>query len=109
GLESAQGDPHARLEWYPTRPFLQDMYAVNGRIRNFILRVPTSDLQVEPIQWSDAKGKPLNPRLQDPGASRLVLSVSNIDLLVGRLKQASAKVLTAGGKPIATGEGADAS
>src|SRR5437773_1899427 len=60
GLESAQGDPRARLTWYPTRPFLHDMYGVEGQIRNFIVRVPTSDLQVEPIQWSEAKGKPLN-------------------------------------------------
>jgi hypothetical protein len=100
GLEAAQGDPRARLEWYPTRPFLKDMYAVGGQIRNFIVRVPTSDLQVEPIQWSEAGGKPLHPRLQDPGATRLVLSVSKLDVLVDRLTKGGLKPLTLGGKPI---------
>jgi catechol 2,3-dioxygenase-like lactoylglutathione lyase family enzyme len=104
GLESMQGDPRARLTWYPTRPFLHEMYGVEGRLRNLALRVPMSDLLIEPIQWSDASGKPLHPRLQDPGATRLILTVSNIDTLVGRLKQGGAKALTSGGMPVSVAD-----
>jgi hypothetical protein len=100
GLESPQGDPRARLAWYPTRPFLVDMYVVSGKIRNFYLRVPVSDLMIEPIQWSEAKGKPLNPRIQDTGSTRLILNVNNIDALTDRLKRGKAKVITTGGKPV---------
>jgi predicted enzyme related to lactoylglutathione lyase len=76
------------------------MYAIPGKIRNFYLRVPVSDMMIEPIQWSDAKGKPLNPRMQDPGATRLILNVNNIDVLTDRLRQGGAKVISAGGKPL---------
>jgi catechol 2,3-dioxygenase-like lactoylglutathione lyase family enzyme len=100
GLESAGGDPRARLTWYPTRPFLQEMYGVGGQLRNVGLRVPRSEMFIEAIQWSAAKGKRLPVRVQDPGAVQLILFVSDIDRLVNRVKQSGAKALTSGGKPV---------
>lgn len=104
GLESTVGDPRARLGWYPGNAFLNDMYGVAGNVRNFYLRVPVTDLMIEPIQWSEAKGKPLSPRLQDPGAARLVLTVTDIDLLWQRLEKSGVEIVTAGGKPISVSE-----
>lgn len=104
GLESTVGDPRARLGWYPGNPFLKDMYGVDGNLRNFYLRVPVTDMVIEPIQWSEAKGRPLSPRLQDPGASRLVLTVNDIDALAKRLAAGRVKIVTAGGKPVTVQE-----
>jgi hypothetical protein len=111
GLESNVGDPRARLEWYPESPFLDDIYRTRGNSRNFVLRVPGSDLGLEIEHFSGAKGKRLNTHLQDPGAQQLIFTVNNftannIDVLTGWLTKGGAKVLTAGGKPVSVKYGA---
>jgi catechol 2,3-dioxygenase-like lactoylglutathione lyase family enzyme len=93
GLEGRDGDPRARLGWYPVNPFLTDMYGVEGNSRNFFLRIPGSDLILEPEQFNRAGGKALNPRLQDPGAAYLMLTANNINVLVDRLEKGGAKVV----------------
>jgi len=100
GLESPNGDPRARLVWYPQAPFLDDMYGVKGNTRNFFLRVPGSELNLEIEQFSGATGKRLDTHLQDPGAMQLIFNTSNIDGLTDWLTKGGAKVLTAGGKPV---------
>ena len=101
GLQGRDGDPRVNLGWYPTVPLLEDMYgAVGGQLRNVAFLIPGSELRVEVDQWQNARGKALNLRLQDSGASRLILSVRNLDQLVGYLKQGGAKVVTSGGVPI---------
>jgi len=100
GLESDIGDPRARLFWYPQKPFIDDMYGVTGNNRNFFLRVPGSDLTIEITQFSGARGKRLDTRVQDPGAVQLIFTVNNIDLLSDWLTKGGAKVVTAGGKPV---------
>jgi catechol 2,3-dioxygenase-like lactoylglutathione lyase family enzyme len=108
GLEVRAGDPRARLAWYDTRPFLEDMYGgVGGQIRNlhFLTTgsqsvVPGEEMQIEPIEWRNAKGKPLNARPQDPGATRMILRVTDIDTLTGYMKKGGAKVVTTGGAPV---------
>jgi predicted enzyme related to lactoylglutathione lyase len=104
GLE-AGGDPRARLKWYKVVPFLTDMYKANDNLRNFTLRIPGIDMGVEPIQWTEAKGKNLQPALQDAGASQLILSVNDIDELLMWLTKGGAKVVTAGGKPVTVTDG----
>jgi catechol 2,3-dioxygenase-like lactoylglutathione lyase family enzyme len=106
GLESNQGDPRARLVWYKESPFLDDIYRTKGNSRNFVLRVPGSDLGLEIEQFSGAKGKRLNTRVQDPGAQQLIFTTYNIDILAGWLTKGGAKVLTAGGKPVSVKYGA---
>lgn len=101
GLQGRDGDPRVNLGWYPTVPFLEDMYgAVGGQLRNIAFLIPGSELRVEADEWQNARGKALNPRLQDSGASRLILSVRNLDKLAGYLKQGGAKVVTTGGEPV---------
>jgi catechol 2,3-dioxygenase-like lactoylglutathione lyase family enzyme len=101
GLQMPNGDPRARLKWYDVVPFLTEMYGVKDRARNFTLRIPGADIGVEPMQWSASKGKLLQPRPQDPGASQLVLTVNDIDELLMWLTKGGVKVVTAGGKPVA--------
>ena len=108
GLECRSGDPRVRVTWYDTRPFLEDMYgAVGGPLRNITFLTPASpflvagqEMAIEPIEWKNPKGKPLNPKPQDPGATRLIFHVTDIDKLVGYLKQGGAKAVTAGGAPV---------
>lgn len=100
GLESPVGDPRARLIWYNQVPFLDDMYGVKGQSRNFFLRIPGSDLNLEIEQFSGAQGKRLDTHLQDPGAVQLIFTVNNMDELYNRLSKGGAKVLSAGGKPV---------
>src|SRR5665213_198680 len=101
GLQGRDGDPRVNLAWYPTVPFLEEMYgAVGGQLRNVALLIPGSELRVEADQWQNARGKALNLRLQDSGASRLILSVRNLDKMAGYLKQGGAKVVTTGGAPV---------
>ncbi|MEQ1946745.1 MAG: VOC family protein [Bryobacteraceae bacterium] len=100
GLESANGDPRARLTWYPQNPFLDDMYGVKGNTRNFFLRVPGSDLNLEIEQFSGTKAKKLDTRIQDPGAVQLIFSVNDVDLLTSWLVKGGAKVLSTGRKPV---------
>ncbi len=104
GLE-AGADPRSRLKWYKVVPFLTDMYRANENLRNFTLRIPGADMGVEPVQWSEAKGRNLQPVLQDAGASQLILAVNDIDELLMWLTKGGAKVVTSGGKPIATSKG----
>lgn len=96
GLEGRDGDPRARLAWYPVSPFLTDMYGVQGNSRNFFLRIPGSDLILEPEQFNLASGKALHPRLQDPGAAFLILTANNINVLVDRLAKGGAKIVDRG-------------
>ena len=108
GLESRSGDPRVRVTWYDTRPFLEDMYgAVGGPLRNITFLTPGSpfvvagqEMAIEPIEWKNAKGKPLNPKPQDPGATRMIFHVTDVDKLAGYLKQGGAKVVTTGGAPV---------
>ena len=113
GLQCRSGDPRLRLGWYDTRPFLEDMYGVvGGQLRNVTFLVPGSpffvageEMQIEPIEFNRATGKPLNLRPQDSGASRMIFRVTDINRLAGYIKQGGAKVVTTGGAPVAV-EGA---
>ena len=111
GLQCRSGDPRVRTTWYDTRPFLEDMYgAVGGTLRNITLLTPGSpflvagqEMALEPIEWKNAKGKPLNPKPQDPGATLMIFHVTDIDRVTGYLKQVGAKVVTAGSAPVELG------
>ena len=100
GLESLGGDPRMRLGWYGVVPFLTEMYQVKGSARNFSLRIPGTDMGVEPIQWSEAKGKPLPSRIQDPGAGHLIFNTWNIDGFMERITKGDVQILSAGRRPV---------
>jgi catechol 2,3-dioxygenase-like lactoylglutathione lyase family enzyme len=100
GLESVGGDPRMRLEFYATVPFLMEMYNNKSDLRNFTLRIPGSDMGVEPAQWRDVTGKLLPSRIQDPGAGYLILKTWNINGFMSRIAKGAAQVLTLGGHPV---------
>src|SRR6266478_160053 len=92
GLESAIGDPRARLAWYPEAPFLEDMYAVKGNTRNFFLRAPGSELTFEMESFDGAKGKRLDTHIQDPGAVQFIFGTRDIEQLTAWVAKGGAKV-----------------
>ncbi len=100
GIESTQGDPRARLAWYPEAPFLEDMYAVKGNTRNFFLRAPNSELTFELESFSGAQGKRLDTHIQDPGAVEFIFGTRDIDQLTTWVTKGGAKVLSSGGQPV---------
>ena len=88
------------------RPFGTDSALLNflgkpaDEVRFQSLRIPGSTLSVEIVDFKDADRKPLQPRLQDPGAVRLILLVRDIDTLLAHLKQKGVPVVTARGTPV---------
>jgi predicted enzyme related to lactoylglutathione lyase len=100
GLESTQGDPRARLAWYPNAPFLQDMYAVKGNTRNFFLKAPNSELTFELESFDGTQAKRLDTHIQDPGAMQFIFGTRDIHQLTAWIAKGGAKVYSVGGKPV---------
>ena len=67
------------------------------------MRIPGTTMNVEIVDFTDIDRKPVQPRLQDPGAVMLVLLVRDIDTLFDRLKKEGVPVVTAGGAPVNVG------
>jgi predicted enzyme related to lactoylglutathione lyase len=105
GLESTQGDPRARLAWYPNAPFLQDMYAVKGNTRNFFLKAPNSELTFELESFDGTQAKRLDTHIQDPGAMQFIFATRDVNQLTAWITKGGAKVYSAGGKPVSYGAG----
>jgi catechol 2,3-dioxygenase-like lactoylglutathione lyase family enzyme len=88
------------------RPFGADPALLNflgtpaDQVRFQSLRIPGSTMSVEIVDFKDVDRKLLHPRLQDPGAVRLILLVRDIDTLLAHLKQKGVPVVTAGGLPV---------
>ena len=108
GLQAREGDPRAALDWAVANDFLADMYGVNGDYRGIHFLMPRSpfrlageEMQIEPIEWKNPKGKPLVLRPQDAGATRIIFQTRDLDRLVGFLKRGAAKIVTTGGAPVA--------
>ena len=76
------------------------MYSIKSNTRNFFLKIPGSDLILEPEQFSASRGKRLETHIQDPGAVQLIFNTRDIDTLSAWLMQGGVKVLTTGGKPM---------
>ncbi|HEX5106864.1 MAG TPA: VOC family protein, partial [Vicinamibacterales bacterium] len=55
---------------------------------------------------SAANGKPVERRLQDPGAITLLATVRDLDATFARLKRLGAPVVSRGGAPVHVGQGA---
>ena len=64
------------------------------------MRIPGSTTRVEIVEFKGVERKIVEPRLQDPGAVRLILVVRDIDPLLANLKGHNVPVVTAGGLPV---------
>jgi len=76
-----------------------------AEVRVATVRIPGTTMNVEIVEFRNIDRKPVQPRLQDPGATMLVLLVRDIDTLFARLKSEGVPVVTAGGKPLDMGDG----
>lgn len=68
-----------------------------AKVRHSTMHVPGSALLVEFLEFGNIERKPINARIQDPGATRLQLRVRDSDATVKALKSAGGNVVTVGG------------
>jgi predicted enzyme related to lactoylglutathione lyase len=71
------------------------------KFRNMILKIPNAPFTLEVTEFSNMDLVPVKPRIQDPGASLLVLTVDDLNAALATAKTAGATVVTAGGSPVA--------
>jgi len=74
--------------------------APTAQVRFNSVRIPGTTMNVEIVDFKDIDRKPVQPRLQDPGAVMLMLLVRDVDSLFDRLKKDRVPVVTAGGAPV---------
>ena len=99
-LQGAPGDA-------ANNPALRDMFGLpDAKLRWQIARTPAVAGGVEIIEIASANGKPVERRMQDPGAITLLATVRDLDATFARLKQLGAPVVSRGGAPARVGEGA---
>jgi hypothetical protein len=76
-----------------TTPEVQDLYGASGvPYRISVSMIAESAMRVEAVEWNTPDRKPIRPQLQDAGAG----------VIMARVKQAHATVVTTGGEPVAT-------
>ena len=73
----------------------------DSSFRNANTRIPGADFTFEFIELTGQTRTARHPRLQDPGASVLVLTVRDVDAALAAVTKAGAKVITLGGAPLA--------
>jgi catechol 2,3-dioxygenase-like lactoylglutathione lyase family enzyme len=82
-------------------PELQELYHLpGGRESASVVRVPGLGLSLELVEWRDVDRAPAQPRIQDPGATVIILTVRDIDATTTWLAQHGAAIITPGGKPV---------
>ena len=81
------------------------LYDAPGQSRVASFRIPGSEMALEIVEFAEVRDTPPRPRLQDPGAITLHLTVRNLDAVMTRVRQAKPKipVVTTGGEPLAIG------
>jgi catechol 2,3-dioxygenase-like lactoylglutathione lyase family enzyme len=91
GLELT-GAPGPRA--FAANPVVEGLYdAKDSQSRVAVLRVPGSPLGLEFVEFKGISQKPVRPNIQDPGASALMLQMSDVPSVADRLKKAGATVM----------------
>ncbi|MEQ1580735.1 MAG: VOC family protein [Steroidobacteraceae bacterium] len=73
------------------------------QFRNAFLKVPGADFQFEFTEFAGLEQKAIRPRMQDPGASLLVLRVRDIAKTIEIARKGGAEIVTLGGAPLPIG------
>lgn len=92
--------PATAPAWNPD-PTLANFLGVPGaqtQVGN--VRIPGSTMRVEIVGFKDIERKVVQPRVQDPGAVRLILIVRDVDAHLARLTAKGVPVVTTGGAPV---------
>ncbi|NOT43738.1 MAG: VOC family protein [Acidobacteria bacterium] len=103
GME-AQGNARAGVA---TRPFLDTweilrLYdSVGAQYRVGATLVPGSPMRAEFIEVTAPDRRAIRPRIQDPGAATLVLTVRDLEATLARVQAAGGAVVTTGARPVA--------
>ena len=92
GLEMT-GAPGPRA--FSANAVVENLYDAKGsQSRVAVFRIAGSPLGLEFVEFKDASQKPFHPRIQDPGASLLTLSVPDVDSVMAKLKEDGATVIS---------------
>src|SRR5215468_11644995 len=80
---------------------LRNMFGLpDAQLRWMVGRPSGMRTGVEIVEIRKAEGKPLERRMQDPGAFTLILIVRELDPIVARLKAMGAPIVTTGAAPV---------
>ena len=86
-------------------PEIVNLYnATGGQYRVGNTQVVGNPMRQELIEWNGVERKPIRPRIQDPGASILKLTVRNLDPIVARVKKSGASIVSSGSEPVQLNE-----
>ena len=75
------------------------------KFRNMMLKIPNAPFSLEVTEFTNMDVHPAKPRIQDPGASLLVLDVDDLDAALAAAKKAGGEVVSAGGAPVKRASG----
>ena len=75
------------------------------KFRNMMLKIPGAEFPLEVTEFTSMDVHPAKPRVQDPGASLLVLDVDDIDPALAAAKKAGGEVVSTGGAPVKRASG----
>ena len=85
-------------------PQLRAMFGLlDAHLRQQIGRAPPTPGGVEIVEIPKAGGRPVERKVQDPGAVMLIVVMRDIDAPLARVKQLGAPVVTKGGAPVNVG------
>jgi len=103
GLQQANT---AAPRFAPNRAVAQ-LYAVPGTapVGVAVFRLPAQGVALEFAEFRNVDQGSSRPRPQDPGASVLVLTVRNLDIILQQVHEAKVVVVTTGGKPVVHKDG----
>src|SRR5579862_6648151 len=87
GLE-LNGAPTPRP--YMTNGPVSNLYDAPGELRFATLKMPVTDMNVELVEFKDVEHHPVRPRLEDPGATELMLTVRDLNAMLARLQKMGA-------------------
>ncbi len=71
-----------------------------SQFRFGMLKVPTTGLTFEVIDFKGVDSKPVRGNIQDSGSTRIQLRVRNVDEAVAELAKVGGEVVSTGGKPL---------
>jgi predicted enzyme related to lactoylglutathione lyase len=78
------------------------LMGVDAKSRHSVATSPDGALY-ELVEFQGIDQTPVRARVQDPGATRFYLTVSNLDAAIARFKAAGGTVISAGGQPLVGG------
>jgi len=100
GLEVSAAPPSGPIPWDTSVELLQLHGLPTARLRYFAARVPGTRCGIEPVEFANVDRRPVQRRMQDPGAVTLILLVRDLDAAFARLTAAGVTVVTTGGAPV---------